>query len=154
MFHGYSYGAEINPWVGYQRRPWRSRGFLRSGAADCLLNVVTPIVTFTTAEDAVRLARMCWSDSWGGSATGNLYVRSRGAVLEEWATQFTHDVEGAGWIPRLDALCPPHSQIEISFLNLTDGAVTRPIFLLVSGWLEPWPGHARPGAAFRGEVTR
>jgi hypothetical protein len=136
MFHGLSFGAEINPWVAHQVSPFRSRGFLRSAAVDLPLGIVTPLLTFTTDGLAVRLARLALFDNWGGSATLNLYIRSRGAILEEYSQQLTHDADGAAIIFRLDALCMPFSQIELSMLNLTDSGTNRPLDAYLSGWCE------------------
>jgi len=140
MYHGSSFAGDVNPWTAHQRRPWQGRGFLVVGAAVLPLNVVTPVVTFTTDELAVRLARIVMADGWAGSPAMQLFIRSRGAVLEDYFQQWTHDAENGVLTQRLDVLCPPFSQIELSGLSQTDTGNDRPVSWWVTGWLEPWPG--------------
>lgn len=139
MLHGLNFGVDVSPWGAYQVRPWRSRGFFRTALANLIVNEVTPVITFTTDEYAVRLARLLIHEDWLGSAEMLFFVRSRGAVLEEYMSQWTHDSEQGLLVQRLDVICPPSSQIELSGLSLTDTGNDRPVQWTVTGWLESWP---------------
>jgi len=159
MWTGLTFGGNSNPWVEHRRRPWRSRAFIRAGAVNLVgataaapnTPPATAVITFTTDELAVYLASMVMIDNWGGSATMEVYIRSRGAILEEFSQQLTHDLEGGAWPMRLDVLCPPHSQIELSARNLTDSGNDRPVQWWISGWYELSRGARVAPDRIRGE---
>ena len=150
MYHGLNFGASINPWTEHQERPWRSRGFFLTSQGTLVLGVVGVLATFTTSELAVRLCRIRMADPWSGSANMQLFLRARGAVLDDYFQQWTHDIDQGHVVQRIDALCPPFSQIELSALSQTDSGNDRPIALWLTGWLEQWPESRDPIDRWKG----
>lgn len=111
-------------------------GFLAGAFASLLLNVETTLFDFTNGDRPLILKHLVFANNFSGSATGILYIRSNGELLADYFKEFNWDSGEVQMASDLEARIGPRARCVISFLNQTDGGVSRNTEALLSGYYE------------------
>lgn len=120
----------LSPWdahgAGAGDDPIGTIAIWNNGTVTVPFGAETTLIDWTNAHAPVRFHRLYMRSNWGGSPTGQLYVRVDGGLKLGTPQNWLNDFEGPGSLVLFDLDVPGLSRLQLSFLNLTDSSNARP----------------------------